>query len=68
MPLVPPTAGAIPPTAGPVLEPLPVAPLDDPLGLPASYIISADGIILERIYGQVDEAGIDAKLGQWFGG
>ena len=40
----------------------------DPLGLPASYIISADGIILERIYGQVDEAGIDAKLGQWFGG
>jgi thiol-disulfide isomerase/thioredoxin len=40
----------------------------DPLGLPASYIISADGIILERIYGQVDEAEIDAKLGQWFGG
>lgn len=40
----------------------------DPLGLPASYIISADGLILERIYGQVDEAEIDAKLGQWFGG
>jgi len=40
----------------------------DPLGLPASYIISAEGVILERIYGQVDEAEIDAKLGQWFGG
>lgn len=40
----------------------------DPLGLPATYIISADGIILERIYGQVDEAEIDAKVGQWFGG
>ena len=40
----------------------------DPLGLPASYIISAEGVILERIYGQVDEADIDAKLGQWLGG
>ena len=40
----------------------------DPLGLPATYLISADGVILERIYGQVSEAEIDAKLGQWFGG
>ena len=40
----------------------------DPLGLPASYIISADGVILERIFGQVNEADIDAKLGQWLGG
>ena len=40
----------------------------DPLGLPASYIISAEGVILERIFGQVDEAEIDAKFGQWFGG
>ena len=35
-------------------------------GLPATYIISADGIILERIFGPVTEADIDEKLANWF--
>ena len=35
-------------------------------GLPATYIISADGIILERIFGAVSEADIDEKLARWF--
>ena len=35
-------------------------------GLPATYIISADGIILERIFGAVSEADIDEKLVNWF--
>lgn len=39
-----------------------------PLGLPASYIISESGVILERIFGQVHEEQIDAKLAQYFGG
>ncbi len=36
-------------------------------GLPASYVISSDGIILERIFGSVTEAEIDAMLDKWFG-
>ena len=39
-----------------------------PLGLPASYVISENGVILERIFGLLDEDLIDAKLGQYFGG
>jgi thiol-disulfide isomerase/thioredoxin len=35
-------------------------------GLPASYIISADGIILERFFGSVTEAEIDEILNRWF--
>ena len=35
-------------------------------GLPATYIISADGVILERIFGAVTEADIDEKLNHWF--
>ncbi|MEA3511485.1 MAG: TlpA disulfide reductase family protein [Actinomycetota bacterium] len=36
------------------------------VGLPASYIISSDGIILERIFGSVTEAEIDEILNRWF--
>ena len=36
------------------------------VGLPASYIISSDGIILEKIFGSVTEAEIDAILSRWF--
>lgn len=39
-----------------------------PLGLPATYIISADGVILERFFGEVSGEEIDAKLATWFGG
>lgn len=35
-------------------------------GLPATYIISAEGVILERIFGAVSEADIDEKLAHWF--
>ena len=36
------------------------------VGLPASYVISADGIILERIFGTVTEADIDEIFNRWF--
>lgn len=36
-------------------------------GLPASYVISSGGIILERIFGSVTEAEIDALLDKWLG-
>jgi thiol-disulfide isomerase/thioredoxin len=38
-----------------------------PLGLPASFIISADGVILERIFGKVTEADLDEKFAKYFG-
>ncbi len=38
-----------------------------PLGLPASYIISADGVILERIFGRVTEDDLDTKFASYFG-
>ncbi len=38
-----------------------------PLGLPASFIISADGVILERIFGKVTEADLDEKFSKHFG-
>jgi len=38
-----------------------------PLGLPASYIISADGLILERIFGGVTVEMLDGKFASWFG-
>ncbi len=37
-----------------------------PLGLPASYIISGDGIIVERIFGKVTEEDLAAKFAAHF--
>jgi thiol-disulfide isomerase/thioredoxin len=39
----------------------------DPLGLPASYIISSDGVILERIFGKVTEDDLTEKFAKYFG-
>jgi thiol-disulfide isomerase/thioredoxin len=36
------------------------------LGLPASYIISPDGVILEQIFGTVTEDDINEMLDKWF--
>jgi thiol-disulfide isomerase/thioredoxin len=38
-----------------------------PLGLPASYIISSDGLILERIFGKVTEEDLAEKFAKYFG-
>jgi thiol-disulfide isomerase/thioredoxin len=38
-----------------------------PLVLPASFIISPDGVILERIFGKVTEADLDEKFSKHFG-
>ena len=38
-----------------------------PLGLPASYIISGDGVILERIFGEVTEESLAEKFAKHFG-
>lgn len=38
-----------------------------PFGLPASYIISSDGVILERIFGKITEEDIAEKLREHFG-
>ena len=38
-----------------------------PLGLPASYIISSDGVILERIFGKVTEEDLTEKFAKYFG-
>ena len=38
-----------------------------PLGLPASYIISSDGVIVERIFGKVTEEDLAAKFAGHFG-
>ena len=35
-------------------------------GLPATFIISSDGVILEQIFGAVSLADIDDKLEKWF--
>jgi thiol-disulfide isomerase/thioredoxin len=35
-------------------------------GLPATYIISSEGIILERVFGAVTAADIEDKLAMWF--
>ena len=35
-------------------------------GLPATFIISSDGIVLEQVFGAVSLADIDDKLEQWF--
>jgi thiol-disulfide isomerase/thioredoxin len=43
-----------------------VAQAYDIVGLPASYIISSDGIILERVFGAVSQADIDEMLARWF--
>lgn len=38
-----------------------------PLGLPASYIISGDGVIVERIFGKVTEEMLAEKFAKHFG-
>jgi len=38
-----------------------------PLGLPASYIISSDGVIVERIFGRVTEEDLAEKFAKHFG-
>ena len=38
-----------------------------PLGLPASYLISGDGIIVEKIFGRVTEEDLAAKFATHFG-
>jgi thiol-disulfide isomerase/thioredoxin len=38
-----------------------------PLGLPASYLISSDGIIVERIFGKVTEEDLAEKFATHFG-
>lgn len=38
-----------------------------PLGLPASYIISSEGIILERIFGKITEDDLAEKFEKHFG-
>ncbi len=38
-----------------------------PLGLPASYIISSEGIILERIFGKITEEDLTEKFEKHFG-
>ncbi len=35
-------------------------------GLPATYIISSEGVILEQVFGAVSEADIEEKLSTWF--
>lgn len=37
-------------------------------GLPVTYVISAEGTILQPIFGELDDAQIDAVLATWFGG
>lgn len=39
----------------------------NPLGLPASYIISGEGVIVERIFGKVTEQDLAEKFAQHFG-
>lgn len=38
-----------------------------PLGLPASYFISSDGVILERVFGKLTEEDLAEKFKQHFG-
>lgn len=39
-----------------------------PLGLPATYIVSGDGVLLEEFYGRLTDEVIDQKISLWFGG
>ena len=39
----------------------------NPLGLPASYIISGEGVIVERIFGKVTEQDLAEKFAEYFG-
>ncbi len=38
------------------------------LGMPATFIISPEGVVLKRVYGQLLESQIDADLATFFGG
>ncbi len=37
-------------------------------GLPVTYVISSEGVILQSIFGELDEAQIDGVIATWFGG
>jgi len=37
-------------------------------GLPVTFLIGADGTVLQALYGQLDEARIDSSLETWFSG
>jgi len=37
-------------------------------GLPVTYVISGNGVILEPLYGELEGSKIDAVIAQWFGG
>ena len=37
-------------------------------GLPVTYVISAEGVILQPIFGELEEAQLDAVIATWFGG
>ncbi|NND02339.1 MAG: redoxin domain-containing protein [Acidimicrobiia bacterium] len=37
-------------------------------GLPVTFVISPEGVILQTIFGELDEARIDATIATWFGG
>ena len=39
----------------------------NPIGIPASYIISSEGVILERILGKVTEDDLAEKFARYFG-
>lgn len=45
----------------------PVEDAYNPLGLPASYIISEDGVILEQIFGKVTQEDLTEKFAEHFG-
>lgn len=38
------------------------------LGLPATFLISGEGVLLKRVFGQVIEEQIDAEIATFFGG
>lgn len=37
-------------------------------GLPVTFLIGADGVVLQALYGQLDESRIDMSIATWFGG
>jgi hypothetical protein len=37
-------------------------------GLPVTYLISPQGIILHKVIAEIDEGQIDALIATWFGG
>ena len=37
-------------------------------GLPVTFLIGSDGVVLQALYGQLDESRIDMSIATWFGG